>query len=357
MTRMLHFFWFNYHKREGDERVYHTSNYEIQKWAEKCLGKHFTVHSTSCVTQGRVTVAKDDILLGHLSWDPEADPSGGAPKSQRNWVYDNRLHSGDLCHPHTCILTPWVPVFPPEWTDHMPFYESQLEQARIILGICGPIWLRETLALNDGTVQSRVKDKVVQLDMCINMDALQIRKGAFNAVGKRKVIHVSNLDSYKGFDLLLDSTKGVTVPGIGSKKMAGVDRGTIQIEAYGSQYTINNLGAVNNRDDAQIRTLVDEHDFYIHTSSMDAQATTILEFGARGLVPIVTPESGFECDGAIYLTRYAAQNREIVAKALAMRDEELNHRREQVMGQLARNHSWHRMFDTIAAKLNEDCPG
>jgi len=352
MQRLLHFFWFNYHQREGDGRVYETSIYEIQKWAEKCLGRHYAVHSTSCVTQGRVTLSKPDILLGHLTWDAEA---GRAARTQRNWVHDNRLDPGDPCHPNTYILTPWVPEFPPEWTGCMPFYESQLEHARLIFGICGPLWHRETLALEGGSIQARVKSKVVRLDMCVNLDALRIRKQRFNPPGKRKLIHVSNLDSYKGFDLLLESTKGVAVPSIGSKRLRNLERGVREIEEFGAKYTINNLGAINNRDDAQIGALVAEHDFYLHTSSMDAQATTTLEFAARGLVPIVTPESGFECEDAIALTRYAPQNRDIIARALAMPEEELVHRAGRIRDKLARDHSWEKFFDTIARNIGATC--
>ena len=355
MQRLLHFFWFNYHRREGDEGIYQVGTYEIQKWAERHLARHYAVHSTSCITQGRVTLSGSDVLIGHLSWDPGDDGTGKAGRSLRNWVYDNRLDPDAGSHPNTYILTPWVPVFPPEWTESMPHHESQLEQARVIFAICGPIWHRETLALKDDTVQSRVKSKLVRLDMCVNLDALKIRKTRFNPPGKRKLIHVSNLDSYKGFDLLLDSTRGVAVPSIGSKRLRGLERGVREIEEFGAKYTINSLGSINNRDDAQIAALVAEHDFYIHTSTMDAQATTILEFAARGLVPIVTPESGFECEDAITLTRYPAKNRDIIANALVMPEEELVHRAERIRAKLARDHSWDRFFDTIARTINETC--
>lgn len=355
MNRLLHFFWANYHKREGDEHLYQYSNQEIQKWAEKLLARHFFVHSTSFTNQGRVTISASDILLGGLTWDPHPVATDKIGKSQRNWVLDNRLAPGDACHPNTYILTPWVPVFPPEWVDHMPLLDSQLEAAKVIFGICGPIWHTQTLALEDDSIQSKVKSKLVRLNMCVNYDAFKTRKLKFNPVGRRKLIHVSNLGSYKGFDLLLDSTQGVTVPSIGSKETAGIPRGETTINAYGKQYVINHLGPVDNGDDGQILQLVTEHDFYIHTASMDAQATTTLEFAARGLIPLVTPESGFDSEDAIYLTPYASRNKDIIANALKMPEDELVYRSGRIREKIRRDHSWERFFDTIADTINRTC--
>ncbi len=352
MKNLLHFFWANYHKREGDERRYQNSNTEIQKWAEKLLEKNFTVHSTSFINQGRVTISAQDILLGGLTWDANPDAAGKLGRSQRNWVSDNKLAAGDPGHPNTYILTPWVPVFPPEWTDHMPLVDSQLAAARVIFGICGPIWHEQTLALDDESIQSKVKSKVVRLNMCVNYDAFKINKSTFNAVGQRKLIHVSNLGSYKGFDLLLDSTKGVTIPSIGSRQLAGIPHGKTSINAYGNQYVINHLGPVDNGNDRQILELVTEHDFYIHTASMDAQATTILEFAARGLIPLVTPASGFDSEDAIYLTPYASRNKDIIAGALKMPEDEMVYRSARIREKIKRDHSWEKFFDTIAETIN-----
>ena len=137
--------------------------------------------------------------------------------------------------------------------------------------------------------------------------------------------------------------------------MTDIQRGRVNIEIYGQQYLINNLGPIDNRNDSQIQSLVTEHDFYIHTSTMDAQATTILEFAGRGLIPIVTPESGFASEDAVYLTRYASRNKGIIRDALDMSDDELLHRRGRLINQIRQEHSWKRFFDTIADKIILTC--
>ena len=355
MKKLLHFFWFNYQKRHGDRAVYQYSNQEIQKWAEHCLQKQFLVHSASCETHGRVTQSKSDILIGHLTWDPHANLSGLEGKSQRNWMLDNRLNDDSRSHPNSYVLTPWVSEFPKEWTGKMPCLEYQLENAKCIFAICGQIWLDKTLALTDSSIQSRAKSKLIRLNMCVNYDALAIPKDKFNPRGQRKLIHVSNLGSYKGFELLLNSTEGVTVPSIGSQALGELKRGLANINIFDRTYAINNCGTIANEDEAQIRALVAEHDFYLHTSTMDAQATTILEFAARGLVPIITPESGFSSNDSILLTHDAEANKEIIQRALDMPEDELVFRSRRIREQIRREHSWERFFDTITENINRTC--
>ena len=355
MKRLLHFFWFGYDRRENDRSVYEISNLEIPKWAERSLEDRFDVHSTSCATVGRVTRSASDILIGHPTWQPGYAQPRPAGRSERNWVYDNRLAPDARCHPNTYVLVPWVPYLPVEMEESMPWHESQLDAARVVFGICGPIWHEATMKLDDSTAIGRARSKLVRLDMCVNADALGPVKRVFSPVGKRRLVHVSNLGSYKGFDLLLESTREVTIPSVGSAFLEKFDRGNVRIGIFGKEHAINNLGRIDNGDAKQIGAIVDDHDFYIHTASMDAQATTTLEFGARGLVPIVTRESGFECEDAIYLTRYADRNREIIRKALQMPDDELRARSERVRAHIRKAHSWRTFYDTIADHIERTC--
>lgn len=66
---MLHFFWTGYSLSEKSYCIYESANFEIAKWAEKCLGEKVAFHQ-SVMTAGRVTENPDDILIGHLTWDP-----------------------------------------------------------------------------------------------------------------------------------------------------------------------------------------------------------------------------------------------------------------------------------------------
>ena len=355
MKRLLHFFWFDYNRRENDENVYEANNSEIQKWGERLLETRFDVHSTSCVTQGRVTRSPSDVLLGHPTWDPQYRTPTVLGRSVRNWVLDNRLDDGAAAHPNTYLLMPWLPHIPLEWEQSFPYYDSQLDAAKLVFGICGRIWYDATLKLDDTTAAGRARKKLVRLDMCVNADALQPVKRAYNPLGRRSVLHVSNLGTSKGFDLLLESTRDVTVPSVASLQLEKQPKGRVTVSAHGKDHVINNLGYLNNTDHERMRTVIEQHDFYLHTSSMDAQATTILEFGARGLVPILTRESGFESEHAIYLTQYADRNREIIREALRMPEDELRHRSERIRAEIRAKHSWRAFYDTIAEHIERTC--
>jgi hypothetical protein len=82
-----------------------------------------------------------------------------------------------------------------------------------------------------------------------------------------------------------------------------------------------------------------------------------LEYAARGLIPLVTPESGFDCEDAIYLTDSAIENREIIDDAMHMPDEELMHRSAKIRERLRTRHSWPVFFDTIAEHIERTYEG
>jgi hypothetical protein len=87
---------------------------------------------------------------------------------------------------------------------------------------------------------------------------------------------------------------------------------------------------------------------------MDAQATTILENCARGLIPLVTPESGFSSPHAIYLTHDPDENRKIIESALNIPEAELLQRSHLLREQIQREHSWDRIFGTIWEEIMAD---
>lgn len=114
------------------------------------------------------------------------------------------------------------------------------------------------------------------------------------------------------------------------------------------------MGSIDNNDPEFNQWVVDSCDFYIHTGRMDAQATTILESCARGLIPLVTPESGFSSPHAIYLTHDPEENRKIIESALKLPEAELLQRSHLLREQIHRDHSWDKIFGTIWEGIMED---
>ena len=352
---MLHLFLTDYFLRERSYQTYEFFNYELAKWAEFYLSKYTAVHQSNWCA-GKVTENQYDILLGHPTWDSaEQSKQIGMGKLLRDWVKDNALDDFEQCHPNTYILMPWVPDFPSEWMPNLVHLESQLLSAKKIFSLCGNVWFDRTLAKEDNSIQARVKHKLIKVNIGIALENFPIRKNKFNAIGSRQLLHISTLGSYKGFDITCESIQGLnTLLNVASKSLEA-PLGLIDAKwPNGKTYTFNFLGSINNNDPKFNQWVVDNCDFYIHTGTMDAQATVILENCARGLIPLVTPESGFDCPHAIYLTLDPEKNKEIIQNALNMPSEELLERSYLIREYLKVEHSWQKTFDTIWQEIQKD---
>ncbi|MCC3587171.1 glycosyltransferase family 1 protein [Microcoleus sp. PH2017_30_WIL_O_A] len=344
---MLHFLWCGYNLSENAYEKYEFANLEIAKWAEYYLGKKVAFHQSNWYA-GKVTDRPQDILLGHPTWDSRSQAEGSKMgKLLRDWVKDNSLESADSCHPNTYILMPWVPEFPLEWTSRMPYFERQLMAARKIFTLGGKIWIDRTSGKKDDSIQFLVKDKLVSSNMGVASQNFPIVKQSFNTIGERQLLHISNLAAYKGFDITCKSVDGLnTLLHVVSHSL-DAPIGLVQFELDGQNYIFNFVGAIDNNDVEFNQWVVETCDFYIHTGRMDAQATTILENCARGLIPLVTPESGFSSPHAIYLTHDPDENRKIIESALNIPEAELLQRSHLLREQIQKEHSWDRIFGTI----------
>jgi len=297
---MLHFFWNGYVMREQSLAMYEYSNLEIAKWAEHYLSQYTSFNQTSW-HRGKVTESPNDILLGHLTWDSlsiEEQQTFG--RLVHDWVKENALSPGAAAHPNTYILTPWVPHWPDNWTDHMPFMKTQLHAASKIFALCGKIWIERTLASTESTPQVQVKDKLVHCNMGLAAHNFRWHKTKFNEIGERQILHISNLAPYKGFELTCQSVDGLeTMLHVATKSLPDRKIGLMEFHVDGQAYVFNYIGIINNHYSVFEEWVINDCDFYIHTAYEDAQATTILENCARGLIPLVTPESGFASPHAI----------------------------------------------------------
>jgi len=344
---MLHFFWCGYNLSENAYKKYEFANLEIAKWAEYYLAKKVSFHQSNWYA-GKVTDRPQDILLGHPTWDSRSQVEVSKMGSLlRDWVKDNALEPTAPSHQNTYILMPWVPEFPSEWTSKMPYFERQLTVAQKIFTLGGKIWIDRTSAKKDDSIQFRVRDKLISSNMGVASQNFSPIKQSFNTIGERQLLHISNLAVYKGFDITCKSVDGLdTILHVASPSL-DAPIGLVQFQLDGQDYIFNFLGSIDNNDVEFNQWVVENCDFYIHTGRMDAQATTILENCARGLIPLVTPESGFSSPHAIYLTHDPDENRKIIESALNIPEAELLQRSHLLREQIQREHSWDRIFGTI----------
>ena len=351
---MLHFMWCGYVAYQNSYSSYEFSNREIAKWAEYYLGQKTGFHQSEW-TAGRVTDSPNDILLGHPTWDYSNGVTNTVlGKFLRDWVRDNALNANELSHPNTYILVPWVPAFPDEWTANMTHLESQLLQAKKIFAICGDIWIDRTFAMSDDSIQYRVRDKLIRCNMGLSSQNFPIYKTKFNPIGDSQILHIRNLCPYNGFDVTCKSLIGLdTLLYVGNKTLK-IKIGITRIELDDEEFFFSFIGNINNNDPKINDWIVQNCDFYIHTATMDAQATTILENCARGLIPLITPESGFASPHAIYLTHDPVENRKIIEWALNLPEQELMRRSHQLREQIFREHNWEGIFNKIWDGIVED---
>jgi len=350
---MLHFFHTDYFLREQSYQRYEFSNREIAKWVEYYFSQRLPFHQSNWCA-GRVTTHPEDILLGHPTYDhPPELREGDMGVLLRDWVKNNALTPDAPCHPNSYIFMAWVPEFPIEWQPSLVHLESQLLAVPKIFTICSQLWFDRTLALADDSIQSRVRHKLIRSNMGVAMHNLP-RKAAYRPVGDRQLLHISTLGSYKGFDTTCASVRGLpTVLHVASKSLQA-DVGWVNATINGATYSFNFLGAIDNGDRQFNQWVLDTCDFYIHTGTMDAQATAILENIARGLIPLVTPESGFEAPDAVYLTHDPDENRQIVAQILAAPEEELRQRSDRLYEFVQREHNWETITSKIWDGIQED---
>ncbi|MFH1985905.1 MAG: glycosyltransferase family 1 protein [Pseudomonadota bacterium] len=351
---MLHFFWTPYVFKKGCYERYESANNEIVKYARRHLGQKTSVHVAG-FNSGRVTEREKDILLGHPTWDASWRPGDDTWQVQDDWVRDNALSPAAPCHPNTYIMMPWVPIMSPEF--HTPFIESQLSAARRIFAICGDIWIQRTRALEGDSIHGAVKDKLVQVNLGCDGRHFPF-KTVFGTENRRNFLHISNLAKYKNLPLLCQSLDGIgatLMVASQSLKETGWTQAAC-IDEYGKKrmYPFYSLGRISNSDPKLNAFLIENFDFYIHTSTFDAQATVILENCLRGLVPLITPESGFSCPYAVYLTQDPIKNREIIRKAIGMPEEEYAERSRGVRAHVLEHHDWGGIYDRIWSVIQAD---
>jgi hypothetical protein len=351
---MMHFFWSSFDLGEYSYDHYDFANREIAKWAEYYLSKKTSFHQSSWLA-GKVTDNPQDILLGHPTWDNrlELDVMNDG-KLLRNWVKDNALKVKDDSHPNTYILIPWVPEFPDQWTSKMTNLEEQLLSANKIFALCGDIWIKRTFEKADDSIQSKVKDKLIHCNMGIAAHNLPVKKKTFNLIGERQLLHISNLNYYKGFDITLKSLQNIDALFHIASGHLNEEIGLVSVELESGSYTCNYIGEIDNNDPSFNNWVVENCDFYIHTARIDAQATTILENCARGLIPLITPESGFASPHAIYLTHDPAENHKIIEWALNLPESELIRRSQLLQEQVKREHNWEGIFSKIWDEVIKD---
>ena len=338
---------------DSDFSFYTNSLREMRKGAVRWLNQGQMQHWDFWCD--RITTNPEDILLGLATVDTKR--AGGMP----DWVAHNSVppsfssHLDIYGHPNSYILHPGPPydTFPTEKSVLTPYFDRQLRAARLVFAAVGRYWFERWLQLEEKSVFTEIQNRIVRVNCGCDAEFLPFK----HHTTQRELLHVSNLAWCKNPDLLYASMQGVgqrlyvgsLTPGAEKEYARTKEQNTIR-EVYG-------IGPFRNSDKEFNDFVLSRCDFYLHTSRFDAQATAILENAARGLVPLITPESGFKSDYAIMLTQEAAINRRLIAQALTMSEAEYRERSKGVRQQIIEYHGWRSIFERITDLIRRDQRG
>jgi glycosyltransferase involved in cell wall biosynthesis len=199
-----------------------------------------------------------DVLLGH-------------PHPSRGTVFRrSSLHSG---WQRVILLAPFS-------TDlaQVAFLDSVIRHCDLFLAITGPYWFDRL----EGSACSHWKPKMVRLDLAIDRGDFPPIKSGFNEPGRRSFVYIGHTGWWKNTPYLTDLAR--RLPGI---EFAWIGSGNRPIAA------VQALGPQDFRTKAS-RDLVARFDFMLTVGSHDANPTTILEAMSWGLIPVCTPQSGYD---------------------------------------------------------------
>lgn len=158
------------------------------------------------------------------------------------------------------------------------FLDSIIRRCDLYLAITGPYWLKWL----ESSRFSHWAPKMVRLDLAIDRNDFPVLRERFNEPGSRRFVYIGHTGSTKNTPYLSEIAK--RLPGLDFAWIGPGDRPIKGVRALGRQ---------DFRTQAS-RDLVSGFDFLLMVSRYDSNPTTILEAMSWGLIPICTPQCGYD---------------------------------------------------------------
>lgn len=293
-------FSITYHLMMYLKRYYEVKLYD---WKEKGLGK----------------IQKEDIILfqptpDFSKWDKTSiwnlDRQAISWKMIENKNYNKAVAILPYNHPLNDSL--WL----------KPIFEEYTQNA---IFICGEHWIN---TWEMSPYKDILKEKPLQINMGINPNEYVFVKKRLNLKGKRKFLYVGNTNPWKNTKELENIANA----------FPNFEGGYISSGEIKGWKKIANFAHLTPK---LMKELSKEYDFFLSTSTADAQATTVLEQMCFGMVVACTPESGYSYPSIIDLhTHDTAYNCQQVQKMQEMTEEEYFARVEKNLQEVKNHHNW-----------------
>jgi glycosyltransferase involved in cell wall biosynthesis len=173
------------------------------------------------------------------------------------------------------LLCPFAHAMP----EYIAFLDELVCYADKYLAICGPYW---TKTIED-SLFAHWKNKIERIDLAINRSHFPFIKKNFNPPGQRKFVTIGRLGKNKGSDYyasIADEARHLSFSWIGGN-------------IFSENSHVTAVGALDFKNNSAVQKLA-EFDFVIQCGRSDANPTTLLEGASVGLIPICTPQSGYD---------------------------------------------------------------
>lgn len=259
----------------------------------------------------------DEALVGH----PHPLPGTVFRRSSRSMVWGRVL-----------MLAPFVddPI-------QIAFEDAIIGDCDLFLAITGPYWYSRL----GHSRWSHWKPKMVRLDLAVDRADFPPLKAGFNPPGRRRFVYIGHRGHFKNTEYLGEIARGspeVEFAWIGphSQELAGV-------AALGGQ----------DFSTPAARELVAGFDFLITVGRADANPTTILEAMAWGLIPVCTPQSGYQgVSGIVNVPLDDVTGvTSIIRELQEMSDAELRRIQRENWDRLDRDFTWDQFAEKVAGAI------
>ncbi len=277
------------------------------------LERRYRVEYHDWTARDRITPAPDAALVGH----PHPLPGTVFRRSSRAAGWGRVL-----------MLAPFVTT-----PAQVAFEDGVVRRSDLVLAITGPYWL----SVLGASAVAHWAPRMRRLDLAIDRADFPPLKAGFNPPGQRRFAYIGNNAPAKNTPYL--SAIAARLPGT-DLAWFGTDRRPIE--------GLRPLGWQDFATPAS-RALIGTFDFLVTVGRSDANPTTILEAMAWGLIPVCTPQSGYDgvpgiinvplddVDGAVA----------VIERLQGLPDQELRRLQADNWRALDERYTWDRFADAV----------
>ena len=224
------------------------------------LRKKYNIKIYTWTSLRKIYPEKDDLLLGHCHPNPYT--------IFRRSIESNKWYKKILIQPFNGDMK------------QMSHLYNIIPNCDHFIAICGTYWIKHL----KNSYFKIWKKKIIQIDLGLDINQYPFIKKKFNKKGNRKFLYIGNDYSFNNFAKNLDYLKNIS-NNYGNEKFATIGNKKIT--------NIKHYGWMDFKIKKNLK-LISEYDFLIHTSTYDANPSTVLEGISWGLIPVMTKQCGYE---------------------------------------------------------------